>query len=288
MASEQTGVLDRARDFLERLLALKVPESERYRYAGDPLYYLGNEESDQKPMRVATILAVLIHLILFFMFFPSFGKTQLEPQEPILVLKQLSRPAEQAGGGPPEVKVEPPKPKEVVSKPKPVLVPIPDPTPDEPEPIEKEEIQEAPKVTKEITADLNLTDLGPPTDSGSSGRGRRGAGTGRSEGDGTAAGSGDGPYEIGSLGSPPVPIVQTTPSYTDDAIKAKVQGVVWLQGTITKEGRVTDLKVLRGLGYGLEERAIQEIAANWRFRPGTVNGKPVDVRATIEVQFNLR
>ena len=81
---------------------------------------------------------------------------------------------------------------------------------------------------------------------------------------------------------------QTIPSYTDDAIKAKVQGIVILQAVIRKSGRVDSFKVLRGLGYGLAEKAIQEISSNWRFRPGTLQGKPVDVLATIEVQFNLR
>ena len=66
---------------------------------------------------------------------------------------------------------------------------------------------------------------------------------------------------------------QTTPSYTDDAIKAKVQGVVIFQAVIRKNGRVDSFKVLRGLGYGLEEKAIQEIAAQWRFRPGTLQGE---------------
>jgi len=81
---------------------------------------------------------------------------------------------------------------------------------------------------------------------------------------------------------------QTTPSYTDDAIKSKVQGVIILQAVIRKDGTVDSFKVLRGLGFGLEEKAIQEIATNWRFRPGTLKGRPVDVLATIEVQFNLR
>ena len=61
-----------------------------------------------------------------------------------------------------------------------------------------------------------------------------------------------------------------------------------MQAIIRKNGRVTDFKVLRELGYGLEERAIEEIATNWKFRPGTLNGRAVDVLATIEVQFNLR
>jgi protein TonB len=81
---------------------------------------------------------------------------------------------------------------------------------------------------------------------------------------------------------------QSTPDYTDEAIKNKVEGIVILEAVIRKNGRVDSFKVLRGLGYGLEEKAMQEISKNWRFRPGTLEGEPVDVFATIEVQFNLK
>ena len=86
----------------------------------------------------------------------------------------------------------------------------------------------------------------------------------------------------------PVPLVQTTPSYTKAALVAEVQGVVWIQAVIRKTGKVDSFKVIQGLGHGLDEQAIQEISTNWRFKPGMLDGKPVDVLATIEVQFNLR
>ena len=114
-----------------------------------------------------------------------------------------------------------------------------------------------------------------------------GGGSGPNRGAGSGAG-GDGVYTIGSGVSNPQILVQTTPSYTDSAIKSKVQGIVILQAVIRRTGRVDSFKVIRALGHGLEEQAIQEIAQNWRFRPGTLHGKPVDVLATIEVQFNLR
>ena len=105
--------------------------------------------------------------------------------------------------------------------------------------------------------------------------------------DGPADGAGV--YTIGSGGvTMPQILQQTTPSYTHDAIEAKVGGVVILQAVIRKNGRVDNFKVLSGLGYGLEEKAIQEITNNWRFRPGTLHGRPVDVSTTIEVQFNFR
>ena len=100
-------------------------------------------------------------------------------------------------------------------------------------------------------------------------------------GDGTA-------YTIGGGVTPPRIIRQTTPSYTPSAIEAKVQGTVIFQAVIRKNGQVDSFKVLEGLGYGLEEKAIEEISNHWRFRPGMLKGKAVDVLATIEIQFKLR
>ena len=51
---------------------------------------------------------------------------------------------------------------------------------------------------------------------------------------------------------------------------------------------VGGFQILRGLGFGLDEKAIEEIANHWKFRPGTLNGQPVDVWAVIEVSFTLR
>jgi len=116
-----------------------------------------------------------------------------------------------------------------------------------------------------------------------------GSGGGFGGGRGGGVGNGEGPWIMGSGGlTDPVILVQSLPHYTDQAIKAKVQGIVLLQGVIRRNGRVTDLQVLRGLGYGLDEQAISCIVKEWKFRPGTANGRPVDVIATIEVTFNLR
>ena len=146
----------------------------------------------------------------------------------------------------------------------------------------KKEIEDIPRILEEIASDLALADItappGPPV---------RGSGRGPIPGEGTGTGEG-GVYTVGGGVTMPQILQQTTPTYTDDAIKAKVQGVVILQFVVRRNGRVDSFKVLRALGYGLEEKAIQEIASHWRFRPGTLQGRPVDVLATIEVQFNLR
>jgi len=116
-----------------------------------------------------------------------------------------------------------------------------------------------------------------------------GSGGGFGGGRGGGVGNGEGPWVMGSGGlTDPVILVQTLPHYTDEGIKAKVQGIVLLQGIIRRNGRVTDLQVLRGLGYGLDEQAISCIVKEWKFRPGMANGRSVDVVCTIEVTFNLR
>jgi len=281
MAEEELSFLEKCKDFLEQLFALRITEAERLQYAGDPHNPFHGEISRRKPLKVAAVLSALFHILLLIIVFPSFGNQVLIITQDVLVLKQLAEPAALAGGfSQPEV-IEP-EPTPTVPEPKPDLVPIPDPTPNAPEPIRKKEIEEIPKVLAEIASNLNIGDItappGPPA---------RGSGTGPDDGAGSGTGDG-GIYTLGGGVTMPQILQQTTPSYTDDAIKSKVQGIVILQAVIRKDGTVDSFKVLRGLGYGLEEKAIQEIAANWRFRPGTLKGRPVDVLATIEVQFNLR
>ena len=73
----------------------------------------------------------------------------------------------------------------------------------------------------------------------------------------------------------------------EEARKARVEGIVLIQAVIRKDGSVDSFRVLRGLGYGLDESAINTIATKWRFRPGAMHGVPVDVQANIEVTFRL-
>jgi TonB family protein len=77
------------------------------------------------------------------------------------------------------------------------------------------------------------------------------------------------------------------PVYTPEAKEAKVEGVVTLEAVIRKDGRVTDVTVLNGLGYGLNESAVETVREKWRFKPATLGNQPVSVRATIEVTFRL-
>lgn len=103
----------------------------------------------------------------------------------------------------------------------------------------------------------------------------------------TDASSEDRVYEISDSIRPPIAAFQPVPSYTPEAREAKIEGIVILQMVIRKDGTVTDVKVVRGLGYGLDEAARDAIVNKWKFRPGTLNGRPVNVRAHAEVSFRL-
>jgi protein TonB len=77
------------------------------------------------------------------------------------------------------------------------------------------------------------------------------------------------------------------PEYSDEARKAKYQGTVLLDVTVTADGRVLNPLVLKGPGLGLEEKAIAQVK-NWKMRPAIgPSGKPVNCRVQIEVTFHL-
>lgn len=114
-----------------------------------------------------------------------------------------------------------------------------------------------------------------------------GSGGGMGGGSGGGIGSGIGPYVMGSGVKEPVALRQPLPPYTEEARKMRAEGIVLLQAIVRKDGSVDSFKVIRGLGYGLDESAIRTIASKWRFRPGTYKGKPVDVQIDIEVAFSI-
>lgn len=114
-----------------------------------------------------------------------------------------------------------------------------------------------------------------------------GEGGGYGGGSGGGIGSGVGPYVVGNGVTEPIAITQPKPPYTEEARKNRTEGILLLQAVIRANGRVDSFKVLKGLGYGLDESAINTIATKWLFKPGTLHGVPVDVVANIEVTFRL-
>ncbi len=114
-----------------------------------------------------------------------------------------------------------------------------------------------------------------------------GEGKGPGVGPGEGGGNGGGVFRVGGGVSPPTILSRVEPQYSEEARKARYQGTVILEAIVRKDGTVDILHVVRSLGFGLDENAIQALK-QWRFRPGLKNGVPVDVALNIEVNFNLR
>ena len=121
---------------------------------------------------------------------------------------------------------------------------------------------------------------------GSGSRGGVGSGNGAGFGPGSGGGTGGGVYHVGGGVSAPVPLYKPDPDYSEEARKAKFSGVVMLRITVDETGKVIEAKVVRGIGLGLDEKAIEAVD-KWKFKPGTRNGAPVKVTATVEVSFHL-
>lgn len=114
-----------------------------------------------------------------------------------------------------------------------------------------------------------------------------GGGEGPGLGDGTGGGAGGGPYRPGSGVDPPRLLREVKAQYTEEARTRNIRGAVILEIVVTADGTVGDVTVLRGLGYGLDERAATAVRG-WRFAPATRFGQAVDVIVEVEVAFSLR
>jgi TonB family protein len=86
--------------------------------------------------------------------------------------------------------------------------------------------------------------------------------------------------------SPPCVLIKVEPAYSEEARAAHVQGTAILSVVVDDQGYAQNLKVVRSLGFGLDQKAIEAVQ-KWRFQPGMKDSKPVAVIATIEVNFRL-
>jgi periplasmic protein TonB len=90
---------------------------------------------------------------------------------------------------------------------------------------------------------------------------------------------------VGGQIKEPKKLKNVNPSYPDIAKQARVQGVVILECTISPQGKVTDVKVLRGIP--LLDAAAIEAVKQWVYSPTLLNGVPVPVIMTVTVNFRL-
>jgi protein TonB len=94
------------------------------------------------------------------------------------------------------------------------------------------------------------------------------------------------PYAAGDSISAPKRLSGSDPQYSHAANSARVQGTVKVRILIDREGRVGILEVVKGLPQGLTEQALSAIT-RWRYEPTIVSGKPVSMRHTITITFQL-
>jgi protein TonB len=113
-----------------------------------------------------------------------------------------------------------------------------------------------------------------------------GSGFGPGVGPGFGGGTGGGAFRIGGNVSAPTCMYCPDPEYSEEARKARHQGVVVLWAIVDENGKPRDIRVQKSLGLGLDEAAVRAVQ-NWRFKPAERFGKAVPVYMAIEVNFHL-
>lgn len=257
----------------------------------------------------------------FFVFMAAFNlaphaaslKLDDQPADPMrLIFLATPGPGGGGGGGGLLQKAPPPKAlregRRPISSPLPariepkVIAPIPEPKPAPPPPPLVAEtlpmvvapIIAAPADTRNRVGVLQQstaeTDSHGPGKNGGAGTG---TGTGLGEGDGpgvgpgSGGGTGGGPYRPGSGIEPPRLLREVRADYTEDARLRGIAGDVVLEIVVRRDGTVGDVKILKGLAGGLNDRAVQAVR-QWRFAPARRQGVPVDVVVEVAVEFKLR
>jgi protein TonB len=274
------------------------------------------ERSNTLPLIVSTSLHGLAVATILFVASLGFAvadeRTEpLKEPEPIRMVFLVSPgPGGGGGGGGLKMKTPPPRAErkgiEKISSPLPArkLPPPMRPEPKPPEPPKPLEAKQLPPVmapipTKQAEAQdregvlAKAPETVPSQGSGTGGGAGAGQGTGLGPGDGSGVGEGSGggygggPFRPGSGVEPPRLLREVKADYTDEARRANIAGEVELEIVVRRDGTVGDVKIIRGLRGGLNDRAVQAVK-QWRFAPGRMKGVPVDVVVEVGVEFKLR
>jgi TonB family protein len=218
---------------------------------------------------------------------PAMLKGKSAIKSPVPLEKVVKKPEPD----PPKPKPEPPPEVKPVERPvePPPPVAKPDPVPPVVAPVVS-----APDSTKDQAGVLAATAPDAASQgSGSGGGAGTGSGSGIGEGSGagigpgTGAGTGGGPYRPGSGITAPALVHEVKPDYTEEARRRNLAGDVVLEIVVRSDGRVGNVRVTRGLGAGLDQRAVEAVR-QWRFTPARRLGTPVDVLVEVAVEFRMR
>jgi TonB family protein len=203
-----------------------------------------------------------------------------QPAPPRKVMRRGERPLASPVPPPPEPAPEPaPEPEEV--------------TPPPPEPPVNAPVASMPSDEETRSGALEDATGDASNGPGAEGGAGSGAGTGIGEGqgsgigEGSGGGTGGGPFRPGSGITPPALVKEVRPDYPEAARRQRIEGDVVLEIVVRRDGTVGDVRVLSGLGHGLDEQAVRAVR-QWRFRPAERRGQPVDVLVEVAVEFKLR
>jgi TonB family protein len=94
------------------------------------------------------------------------------------------------------------------------------------------------------------------------------------------------PRQVGGDVRAPVAVTRTAPAYPEVARRLRIQGVVLLAAVIDSSGDVVDVRVLNDIGFGCAQAAVAAVRT-WKYRPGTLHGRPVSVWLEVKVSFRL-
>ena len=168
-------------------------------------------------------------------------------------------------------------------------------TPPKAPPMEQPKIK-MPDPTIEVQTNLkmasNMPNLGMPNSpllGNSMGNGTGsgiGSGSGAGLGAGTGGGYGGGLKKIGGGVSSPVLVYQVEPEFSEEARRAKFMGVVTVDIIVNPQGLPQNIRVVRGVGMGLDQKAVEAVK-QYRFKPAMEAGKPVAVEMYVEVNFQI-
>lgn len=287
-------------------LAREAAEASRT-FASDPLAFINAlagggavPKKEQKRVSAGLSVAIMVYAVALSIIYGSYyvnhrnrssveSKKQIEvtllAMPPVIAVKPP--PLKQAGGGSnqltlPKQPAEQPNPG--VVKPRPELRPL-------------DQIQPRSEPQAELARAASTADAaGPSSTTTAAAFGGNGAGVGTGHGNGVGPGNGsggtgesvdyNGVFSVGSVTVRPQILGRPIPGYTDEARRNQIEGSVKVYVLLKADGGVSDITVARGLGYGLDEKAI-EAARQLRFVPAQKDGHAVSVRLFLEFKFSL-
>jgi protein TonB len=290
-------------------LAREAAEAART-FASDPMAFIkalpegaAVLKKEQKRVGAGLSVAMMVYAVALSIIYGSYyishrnrsgaeskkqTKVTLIALPPVTAAKRLP-PVKQAGGGSDQLTL----PKQPAEQPTPEVVkPRPEPRP-------LDQIQPRPDAQAEPARVATTDGAGPPSITTAAVSGGSGTGGGAGTGHGTGVGSGNqagvgtgesvdynGVFSVGSVTVRPQILGRPTPGYTDEARRNQIEGSVKVSVLLKADGAVSDINVARGLGYGLDEKAI-EAARQLRFVPAQKDGHAVSVRLSLEFKFSL-